>query len=173
MTDGGLSVRELADRHSGALLAYVSHLVDGDSGTAEDVVQETLIRAWQHPEAFLPGRGSARGWLFTVARNLAMDSHRRRGRRSEVCDRRLDGGIAADWIEPILDRCELNAALRELTPEHRGAIVEVFLREHPVDDAARRLGVPSGTVKSRCYYALRRLATILRARGFGPASATS
>ncbi|MBX7266406.1 sigma-70 family RNA polymerase sigma factor [Micromonospora sp. Llam7] len=155
------SAADLAHRHRAALLAYVRGLIGDDAASAEDVVQETIIRAWQHPEAFQPGKGSARGWLFTVARNLAMDVHRRRHRLAEttvpVVERTHDGG----WIDAVLDRHVIDAALDELTPEQREAISAVYLRGLAIDDVARRLGVPPGTVKSRAYYGLRNLKQIL------------
>ena len=51
-------------------------LTGGDRGRAEDVVQETMLRAWRHPEALDPARGEIRPWLFTVARRIAIDAHR-------------------------------------------------------------------------------------------------
>ena len=81
-------VRELYAAHARPLLGYVRGLTGGDTGRAEDVVQEALLRAWQHPEAFAPdrkGRTSVRAWLFTVARNLVIDGERaRRARPREV-----------------------------------------------------------------------------------------
>ena len=73
-------LRQLHDAHAAALLAYARRLCDGDRGRAEDVVQETLLRAWQHPEALAPERGPVRAWLFTVARNLALTRGGRAGR---------------------------------------------------------------------------------------------
>ncbi|MFF0134438.1 sigma factor, partial [Streptomyces mirabilis] len=61
-------LRTLSAEHAGALFHYVLRLAAGDWQWAEDVVQETLLRAWQHPAAFDPARGPARAWLCTVAR---------------------------------------------------------------------------------------------------------
>jgi DNA-directed RNA polymerase specialized sigma24 family protein len=69
-------VRALYAEHAGALFGYVLRLTSGDRQRAEDVVQETLFRAWQHPEAMAPERGPVRGWLCTVARNLVVDGQR-------------------------------------------------------------------------------------------------
>ena len=69
------------DEHSEALYAHALRLVNGDRQRAEDLVQETLLRAWRHPEALDPQRGSVRAWLFTTARNLAIDAWRRRSVR--------------------------------------------------------------------------------------------
>src|SRR6202453_4804332 len=76
-------VRALYAEHGGALLRYALHLTGGDRQRAEDLVQETIVRAWRHPEA-LADR-PARPWLFAVARNLAVDAHRaRKSRPNEV-----------------------------------------------------------------------------------------
>jgi RNA polymerase sigma-70 factor, ECF subfamily len=72
---------QLYDQHCGPLLAYALQLTGGDRHRAEDVVQETLLRAWRHPEALEPHRGSPRAWLRTVARNIAFDEHRARQSR--------------------------------------------------------------------------------------------
>ena len=74
-------VRALYAEHGGALLRYALHLAGGDRQRAEDLVQETIVRAWRHPEA-LAGR-PARPWLFAVARNLAVDSYRARQARPQ------------------------------------------------------------------------------------------
>ena len=72
--------------HGRAMLAYATRLL-GDRAAAEDVVQEALIRAWRHPEVLTNGKGSIRGWLLTVIRNLVTDRHRARASRpTEVAD---------------------------------------------------------------------------------------
>ena len=76
-------LRALFDDHASALLGYALRLTGGDRGRAEDVVQETLLRAWRHPQAVDPRRGPVRPWLFTVARRIAIDDHRARTRRPE------------------------------------------------------------------------------------------
>ena len=74
-------LRALYAEHGDALFAHALRLTGGDRQRAEDLVQETLLRAWQHPEALDPDRGSVRAWLFTTARNLAIDAWRRRSAR--------------------------------------------------------------------------------------------
>src|SRR5258705_12975467 len=71
-------IRALHAEHGDALFVHALRLCDGDRQRAEDLVQETLLRAWRHPEALDPDRGSARAWLFTTARHLAIDAWRRR-----------------------------------------------------------------------------------------------
>ena len=159
-------LRALYDTHAPALLAYAYRLTAGDRGRAEDVVQETLLRAWQHPEAADPTRGEIRPWLFTVARHLAVDAHRARGARPpEVDDRALASVAASDDIDAALDRILVSDALAALSPQHRAVLVEMFFRDRGVADTAAALNVPTGTVKSRTYYALQALKLALSERG--------
>src|ERR1700720_475481 len=82
-------VRALYAEHAAPLLRYAVHLMSGDRQRAEDIVQETLLRAWQHPEAIADR--PARPWLFAVARNLAVDAYRaRRARPHEVGEAALE-----------------------------------------------------------------------------------
>ena len=74
-------LRALQDEHGEALFAHAVRLSGGDRQRAEDLVQETLLRAWRYPEALDPERGAVRSWLFTTARNLAIDAWRRRSVR--------------------------------------------------------------------------------------------
>ncbi len=165
--DGGESgLRALYDAHAMALLGYALRLCGGDRARAEDLVQETLVRAWRHLDVLDPTAAPIRPWLFTVAQHLAIDAHRaRRARPPEVGD----GGLAAvpglDEMEGVLDRIVLVDALSSLSPEHRAAIVETYYGGRTVAEAARVLGIPPGTVKSRCYYALRALKLALAERG--------
>jgi RNA polymerase sigma-70 factor (ECF subfamily) len=160
------ALRALHDAHAAALLAYASRLCGGDEGRAQDVVQETLLRAWQHPEALDPARGPARAWLFTVARNLAFDAHRARAARpTEVGDAPLAALPVDDDVDRALDAWLVADALASLSDAHREVVLETFYRGRSVAEAADVLGVPPGTVKSRTYYALRALRVALAERG--------
>jgi RNA polymerase sigma-70 factor (ECF subfamily) len=165
--DGGESgLRALYDAHAVALLGYALRLCGGDRARAEDLVQETLVRAWRHLDVLDPTAGPIRPWLFTVAQHLAIDAHRaRRARPPEVGEAGLAAVSGLDEMEGVLDRIVLVDALGSLSPEHRAAIVETYYRGRTVAEAARVLGVPPGTVKSRCYYALRALKLALTERG--------
>src|SRR5213596_457664 len=74
-------IRTLHAEHGDALYAHAVRLTGGDRQRAEDLVQETLLRAWRYPEALDPERGAVRSWLFTTARNLAIYAWRRRAAR--------------------------------------------------------------------------------------------
>src|SRR3954451_15707186 len=160
------ALRALYKQHAAPLLAYAVRLCGGDRGRAEDIVQETLLRAWRHPQALDPERGPLRSWLFTVARNVAVDAHRaRRARPSEVGDEALALVPAGDEIEHALDTWLIAEAMSSLTPDHRAVLVETYYRGRSVAEAASALGVPPGTVKSRTFYALRALKLALEERG--------
>jgi RNA polymerase sigma-70 factor (ECF subfamily) len=160
------ALRELYDAHAGALLAYAIRLTGGDRGRAEDVVQETLLRAWRHRDALDESRGPLRPWLFTVAHHVAIDAYRARAARpAEVGDAVLESMPSADDLDARLDRLLISDALMALSAEHRGVLVETYYRGRSVAEAAEVLGVPPGTVKSRTFYALRALKLALAERG--------
>lgn len=160
-------VRVLYDEHAGPLLGYVLRLTRGDRHHAEDVVQETLLRAWRHPEALARAERSVRPWLWTVARNLVIDGERaRRARPPEVGQETLEVVPSDDEVERALDSWEVADALAGLRVEHREVLLQTYYRGRSVAEAAEALGVPEGTVKSRTYYGLRALRLALEERGF-------
>jgi len=160
-------IRALYAEHAAPLLRYAVHLMSGDRQRAEDIVQETLLRAWQHPEA-IAGR-PARPWLFAVARNLAIDSYRaRKARPQEVGETALELVAAPDEAERALESWAVSDALSSLRPEHKRVLLETYYRGKSVNEAAATLGVPAGTVKSRTFYALRALRLALEERGLAP-----
>jgi len=160
-------IRALYAEHGGALLRYALHLTGGDRQRAEDLVQETIVRAWRHPEA-LTDR-PARPWLFAVARNLAVDAYRaRQSRPPEVGQAVLDTLPADDDADRTLESWAVAEALASLRPDHRKVIVETYYRGCSVAEAAATLGIPPGTVKSRTFYALKALKLALQERGLAP-----
>jgi RNA polymerase sigma-70 factor (ECF subfamily) len=159
-------LRALYDGHASVLLAYVLRLTGGDRARAEDIVQETLVRAWRNLDRLDESAGPVRPWLFTVAQRLAIDAHRaRRARPPETGDAALASVPGLDELEATLDRIVVTDALDSLSREHRAVIVETYYRGRSVAEAAQVLGIPPGTVKSRCYYALRALKLALAERG--------
>ena len=163
------NLRALYEAHATVLLAYALRLTDGDRARAEDIVQETLVRAWRNLDRVERDGRPVRPWLFTVAQHIAVDAHRaRRARPPEVGDAALAVLPGMDQIEATLDRIVVTDALHALSQEHRAVIVETYYRGRSVAEAARVLGIPAGTVKSRCYYALRALRLALAERGVTP-----
>ncbi|TWD80913.1 RNA polymerase sigma-70 factor (ECF subfamily) [Kribbella amoyensis] len=162
----------LAERDS--LRRYVKSLVGWDTFAVEDVVQETLMRAWQQAETLDWESRPIRMWLFRVARNLVVDLHRRERRAvpSGLCEAEFATTISApDPAERVTDRHVLVDALRRLSPAHREVIVRVHLRGQPGEVVATALGVPLGTVKSRTHTAVRALRADLLRRDWGEAAA--
>ncbi len=158
-------MRALHDEHAHALWSYAVHLTGGDRARAEDVVQETMLRAWRHPRVLDQSQGSARAWLFTVARRIVIDDWRTSRNRNEVVTAEPPEQHVADATERSADAAVVTAALRQLSVEHRQVVLECYYRGSSVAEAARRLGVPEGTVKSRAHYALRALRLALDEMG--------
>ncbi|MFG1605055.1 sigma-70 family RNA polymerase sigma factor [Actinoplanes sp. NPDC049265] len=156
-------MRDVYAAHARPLRRYLMRLTNGSAETAEDLLQETMLRAWRHRDALPAGAEPLRRWLFTVARNLTIDAVRAgRARPAEVSDDDL-GRLPAtgDPIDGVLDRRLLDEALRRLTAEHRAVLVSLYFRDATVAEAAAAIGVPEGTVRSRSFYALRTVRALL------------
>ena len=153
----------LYDAHAAPVWRYVVHLT-GDRAGADDVVQETLLRAWRTPR-ILEDPATARSWLLTVARHLVIDEARSAHHRREVAVAESPEREAADATEALFDAILIEDALAQLSIEHRGVIVRAYYGGRPVADIADELGIPEGTVKSRLHYGLRALRLALQERG--------
>jgi RNA polymerase sigma-70 factor (ECF subfamily) len=161
------AIRVLYEQHARALLTFVSRLVGGDRGHAEDIVQETLLRAWRSAEKldFRSGR-RLRPWLITVARRIAIDEYRSEGARpEEVYDIDMDGFSALDESERTVRSVTVMAALRELSRPYREILLHTYFYGRTVAQAADHLGLPLGTAKSRVYHGLRALRIRLEQQG--------
>ena len=158
-------MRALHDEHARHLRAYALRFNGGDHGRAQDAVQETLLRAWRHFDALDLASGSLRAWLSTTIRNVLIDEWRSRKVRPEVVTDEVPELPTLDDADRAVQSWLLGDALRQLSPAHRDVIVECFYHDRTVREAAQRLGVPAGTVKSRTHYALRALKVVLEQRG--------
>jgi RNA polymerase sigma-70 factor (ECF subfamily) len=150
--DGEL-LRALHDQHAAALWSYVTGLLHGDRVRAQDVVQETLLRAWRNPDA-IARPSTSRSWLYTVAKRIVIDDWRAARRRPEVVTDEVPEIAVADAAEQAVDRQLVLSAVRTLSSEHREVLLECYFRGRSVAEAALALGVPEGTIKSRTHYAL-------------------
>jgi RNA polymerase sigma-70 factor (ECF subfamily) len=158
------AVRTVYARHAGTLLAVATAALR-DPGLAEECVQEAFLRAWRAAPSFDPARPLG-PWLVTIARRVAIDIYRR-----EACRPRAGDGLPGrEPAEPAVDLARLErsatvgrvrAALDRLAPEERAVVRLVHLDGRTHREAAARLGVPVGTVKSRAHRACRRLASLL------------
>jgi RNA polymerase sigma-70 factor (ECF subfamily) len=154
-------VRSLYEEHGRSLLSYATRLT-GDRAAAEDVVQETLIRAWKHADTMVNEKGSVRGWLLTVARNIITDRVRAKAARpTEVAESPTTPPVEHDHAEGVVNTMVVLGALDRISAEHREVLVELYYRGRTVTEAAEALGLPAGTVKSRSYYALRAMRAVL------------
>ena len=156
-------LRQLHDEHAGVLYAFVHRYTD-DRQLVEDVVQETLLRAWQRLDRL--DTDDPRSYLFTVARNVLTDMWRARQRRPiEVDDSHSAPVQVADQTDRALDSMLVAEALSRLSTEHRSVVEQLYFLGRPVADTARLLGIAEGTVKSRAYYAVRALRSIFEELG--------
>jgi len=139
------------------LLAYAQKLTLGDRTRAEDIVQETMVRAWQHIDELKLDQDAARPWLFTVARRISIDGLRARASRPPEVngDMLMFQPEKADRIEDALTTMDLRNVLKVLSPDHREVLVNLYLRGRTSEETAAVMGIPNGTVKSRCFHALR------------------
>jgi RNA polymerase sigma-70 factor, ECF subfamily len=158
-------LRALHDQHARAVWAYVLRLTNGDAARADDVVQETMLRAWRHPQVLDQSQGSARAWLLTVARRIVIDDWRSRTRHGEVITADPPDQPVSDSSDRTVDAMIVTAAMRRLSPDHRAVLLECYHRGASVAEAALTLGVPPGTIKSRTHYALRALRVVLNEMG--------
>lgn len=159
-------MQQLHDEHAAALWRFCLRLLNNDRGRAEDVVQETMLRAWRHRIILQSDPPALRAWLFTVARNIAIDEWRSRRAHSEMPVADVpDGGTDEDASDQLLLSWVVADALTQLSADHRAVLLECYYRGRSVSEAARRLGVPEGTVKSRTHYALRALKLALEEMG--------
>jgi RNA polymerase sigma-70 factor (ECF subfamily) len=168
MPPGALSgerdVREAYAAHAGELFGFAKRSL-GDSGLAEEAVQETFLRAWRAGARFDPQIGSLRTWLFAILRNVVIDLGRARASRPTVV---AEGGIepSVEPFEEALLSWQVEEAMRRIGEQHRRVLVETYYRARPYAEVAKELGVPEGTVKSRVYYGLRALRVALEEIGY-------
>lgn len=151
--------------HRPALLRLAAALAGGDRGRAEDLVQETMLRAWTHRATLDTQHRSPRAWLITVLQRLAVDDLR--ARRAHPADAKLDEHLApagAQRADASIDEADVRAAIAALPGPQRQVLAEIYYRDQSVAEAARTLHIPHGTVKSRTFDALRALRRALAAR---------
>jgi RNA polymerase sigma-70 factor (ECF subfamily) len=160
-------MKALYDEHAAVLWRFALRLT-GDPSQSEDVVQETLLRAWQHPEVIGDTERSARAWMFTVARNLIIDD--KRSARSRYVVGSTDESSAPeqstpDEVNAALDRLLIADAMAQLSGEHRAVIERSYYRGWTTAQIATDLQIAEGTVKSRLHYAVRALRLTLQELG--------
>jgi RNA polymerase sigma-70 factor (ECF subfamily) len=162
---------DLYARYWTNLVGYVNRILR-DPHQAEEIVQETMLRAWRHADSFSTDHGSMWGWLRRVAHNVMVDRMRyRQARPTEV-----DGAAAdphayavADHSDDVVNSVYVADAIARLQPAHRTVLLLIYYQRRTCAEAATFLGVPVGTVKSRLHYALRQMHLVLEQDQAAPA----
>ncbi|HEY4226574.1 MAG TPA: sigma-70 family RNA polymerase sigma factor [Pseudolysinimonas sp.] len=162
--DEAAALRALADAHSAALWRYVVHLT-GDHAGADDIVQETLLRAWRSPAILSQPPESTRAWMFTVARHLVIDEVRSARKRHEFTTDELPERAVKDRTDALFETLLVEEALGAIGIDHRAVIVHAYYGGRSIAEVAQVLGIPEGTVKSRLHYGLRALRLALQEKG--------
>lgn len=133
----------------------------GDPGLAEDAVQEAFVRAWAACATFDPAAGPPLiAWLATIMRHVVIDVARARALRPRL-PRSPDAEPAPSTTTSAIDSAVLRMllldALSGVSADHRGIVLRAVVRDRSYADVAAELDLPVGTVKSRVFYALRRM----------------
>ena len=134
----------------------------GDRGLAEELVQETFVRLWRNSSRFDPDRGSAATFISAIARRLAIDLWRRPSSRPLQLDATPPDD---DQVDRLLIRLDVRDALDSLSDAHREVLDSPTTSASNRQRSRPRLGIPLGTVKTRCFHALRALKAALDERG--------
>jgi RNA polymerase sigma-70 factor, ECF subfamily len=162
-----LAMQVLFARHHVRVYRFVLRLVN-DPSIAEDTISEVFLDVWRQAGRF-EGRSSVSTWLLAIARFKALSAIRKRS--DEELDEEAAAAIpdSADTPEVSLQKKDKSEVLREclkaLSPEHREIIDLVYYHEKSVEEAAEITGIPENTVKTRMFYARKRLSELLKAAG--------
>lgn len=173
LTAGDVGALEVLYDRYGALAYSIAVRVLGDSGKAEDVVQDVFLKVWNNAGGFNPGRGSLRTWLLSSVRNRAIDYLRGRAAHEraekEIPEQVAAVGAGSDpWREVSL-RMESEAvreAVNSLPAEQRQAVELAYFGGYSHPEIAQMIRVPLSTVKGRMRLGLEKLHSYLLGKGF-------
>jgi RNA polymerase sigma-70 factor, ECF subfamily len=161
------AMQVLFGRHNVKVFRFLMRFVDGEA-TAEDLVSEVFLEVWRNAAQF-EARSQVSTWLLGIARHKALSALRRRS--TEELDEDVIEFIEdpSDNPEAVLQKTQRSEILREclkqLSPAHREIIDLVYYHERTIDEVAEIIGVPQNTVKTRMFYARKRIGELLVARG--------
>jgi RNA polymerase sigma-70 factor (ECF subfamily) len=162
-----LAMQVLFARHHVRVFRFVVRLVRNET-TAEDLISEVFLDVWRQADRF-EGRSAVSTWLLAIARFKALSALRRRP--EEELDEETAGAIEdpSDDPEIVLEKKDKSALIRKcltgLSAEHREIIDLVYYHEKSVEEVAEIVGIPENTVKTRMFYARKKLAELLKAEG--------
>lgn len=158
------AMAELYDRYSGVVYAVALRVL-GDTGAAEDVLQEVFMQLWRNPGAFDASRGNLAPWLAVIARNRAVDILRKRRPSSELEDVTL--AVSPDMAGDA-DRGRIaervRDALKQMPGPQRGALEMAYFEGYSHSEIAAKTGEPLGTVKTRIRNGLLQLRKVVESR---------
>jgi RNA polymerase sigma-70 factor (ECF subfamily) len=166
------ALQVLFGRHNVRVYRFILRFLN-DESTAEDLVSEVFFDVWRQAERF-ECRSQVSTWLMAIARNKALSVLRRR--QTEVLDEEVAEFIedTADTPEVSIQKKQQTAVLRDcltqLSPAHREIIDLVYYHEKSIDEVAQIIGVPQNTVKTRMFYARKRVGELLSAKGLSRAA---
>ena len=159
-----LAMQALFARHRTSVYRWLLRFVSNET-LAEDLLSEVFLGVWRQAARF-ECRSSVSTWLLSIARHKALSARRRRIEGAELGEK-IEATIAGPANDPELalqekDRSELvRRALTRLSPEHRQVIDLVYYHEKSVDEVAQIIDVPPATVKTRMFYARKKLAELV------------
>jgi RNA polymerase sigma-70 factor (ECF subfamily) len=159
------AMRILYDRHNVRLYRFIARLVT-DAGRAEDLVSEVFIDVWRQADRF-EGRSQVSTWILSIARFKTLSAlHRRRDTQIDEIDMELIEDSANTPEEVVLNRdrsAQLRICLAQMSRDHREILDLVYYQEKSVEEVAEVIQMPKSTVKTRMFYARKRLAQLLSA----------
>jgi len=162
-----LAMQVLFARHHVRAYRFVLRLVRNEA-TAEDLISEVFIDVWRQAGKF-EGRSAVSTWMLSIARFKALSALRQR--QEQELDEETAGAIEdhADDPEVTLEKKDKGAALRQclnkLSAEHREIVDLVYYHEKSVEEVAEIVGIPEATVKTRMFYARKKLSELLKEQG--------
>jgi RNA polymerase sigma-70 factor (ECF subfamily) len=166
------AMRVLFARHNVRVFRFLTRIV-GNEATAEDLLNEVFLEVWRNAGRF-EARSQVSTWILAIARFKALAAMRRR-RHDELDDE------ASEMIEDTADDPEvavqktersalLQQCLKQLSIAHRQVVDLVYYHEQSIEEVAEIIGVPASTVKTRVFYARKRIAELMAERGLERAS---
>ncbi|WPN96064.1 sigma-70 family RNA polymerase sigma factor [Pseudomonas sp. MUP55] len=141
------ALHRLYEHDSSRLLGVALRIVR-DRALAEDIVHDAFIKVWHGAHGFDPDRGSARGWVFSVTRHLALNRMRNAGRDIALSDTHEELAAPAEHVEFEARSAQIHTCLAQLDPPRRQCILHAYVDGYSHSEIAQKLGTPLGTVKA-------------------------
>jgi RNA polymerase sigma-70 factor (ECF subfamily) len=166
------AMRLLFARHHVRVFRFLHRLINNEA-TAEELVTEVFLDVWRNAASF-EGRAQVATWILGIARFKALTALRRRT-LDEIDEEAVEAiEDMADTPEATCQKIQRGAilqdCLKQLSPAHREVVDLIYYHEQSIDEAARIIGIPENTVKTRVFHARKRLAELMAARGLDRAS---